>query len=359
MRLGDPPAGRCPGGNGGPRGAWSQGRCSRPARRPAGGSRFRRAGVGAAPRLGGPVAVGRPPLQLVVVAGAARLAADPLDRVVGGLGRQAERPGDAVLAATARRGVTGIHRVTGGTRAANRPSRARPGRTLSGRPDRQTRRRETSPTRRTWTRTTVRRSKLPSPPCAPVVLVSPTPFLSNCRGSHASVAPRCSRQSNERQRRRPPVTDRSEQLARLRRADSAAKAARVVAALDAMVAAGGPPVLALLARKAGVSRRFIYDHPELRAEVSRRAAEVADQHVAATSAGVRVTAASLRADLENAKARNHRLEADMAALRRRLGEMLGQSVLDESVGAIWPRTSALHRAVSPNSSKTSSRPKSC
>lgn len=129
------------------------------------------------------------------------------------------------------------------------------------------------------------------------------------------------------------MTDRSEHLTRLRRADSTAKAARVLAELDAIVATGESPVLAALARKAGVSRRFIYDHPELRAEVDRRAAEVADQHATATTSGIRVTTASLRADLENAKARNHRLELDMAALRHRLSEMLGQSVLDESVGA--------------------------
>jgi hypothetical protein len=129
------------------------------------------------------------------------------------------------------------------------------------------------------------------------------------------------------------VADRSEDLTRLRRADSTAKAARVLAALDAMVTTGESPVIAILARKASVSRRFIYDHPELRAEVDRRAAEVADHHAMAASAGVRVTTASLRADLENSKARNHRLEMDLAALRRRLGEMLGQSVLDESSGA--------------------------
>jgi len=42
-----------------------------------------------------------------------------------------------------------------------------------------------------------------------------------------------------------------------------------------------------------------------------------------------VTTASLRADLENAKARNRRLESDLAALRRRLGEVIGQDVLSQ------------------------------
>jgi hypothetical protein len=42
-----------------------------------------------------------------------------------------------------------------------------------------------------------------------------------------------------------------------------------------------------------------------------------------------VTTASLRADLENERARNRRLEADLTALRRRLGEVIGRDVLSE------------------------------
>jgi chromosome segregation ATPase len=37
--------------------------------------------------------------------------------------------------------------------------------------------------------------------------------------------------------------------------------------------------------------------------------------------------ASLRADLANAKAANHRLTTELAALRRRLGQLLGQDAL--------------------------------
>jgi hypothetical protein len=90
------------------------------------------------------------------------------------------------------------------------------------------------------------------------------------------------------------MPDPGDHLARLRRADSQVKAARVRAALDAM-AAGEPPGVSQLARRARVSRRFIYDHPELRAEIAHRATQVAGQ-----CAGV--VTASLRADLENAKA---------------------------------------------------------
>jgi hypothetical protein len=121
-------------------------------------------------------------------------------------------------------------------------------------------------------------------------------------------------------------------LARLRRMDSDQKAAQVLAALDTMVTAGQTIKIATLARRAAVSRRFIYDHPELRAEAERRAAEVADLHIAALAGSARLTTASLRADLENAKARNDRLERELGVLRQRLGQVLGQEVLTEMAG---------------------------
>ena len=134
------------------------------------------------------------------------------------------------------------------------------------------------------------------------------------------------------------MADPAGHLARLRRADSQAKAARVLAALDAMAAAGEPPGISRLARRARVSRRFIYDHPELRAQIAHRAAQVAGQHAGAVTASATVTTASLRADLENAKARNRRLESDLAALRRRLGEVIGQDVLSQISAPGHPST---------------------
>jgi len=50
------------------------------------------------------------------------------------------------------------------------------------------------------------------------------------------------------------------------------------------------------------------------------------------SASARATTASLRADLENAKARNHRLDVELVTLRRRLSELMGREVLGE-IGA--------------------------
>jgi hypothetical protein len=125
------------------------------------------------------------------------------------------------------------------------------------------------------------------------------------------------------------MAEPAEHLVRLRRADSEAKSARVLAVLEVMVTAGEPPGIAVLARRSGVSRRFIYDHPELRAEVSRRSAESADRQAGVVAASMRVTTASLRADLENARARNRRLDAELSALRRRLGELMGQEVLGQ------------------------------
>jgi hypothetical protein len=136
------------------------------------------------------------------------------------------------------------------------------------------------------------------------------------------------------------MAEQAEHLARIRRADTEAKAARLLATLDALAAAGEAPAVSVLARRAGVSRRFIYDHPELRAEIARRASQIADRQAAAITASSRTTTASLQADLENAKAANRRLEADLAALRRRLGELTGKQVLAEIGQSPGPATSA-------------------
>ena len=138
------------------------------------------------------------------------------------------------------------------------------------------------------------------------------------------------------------MAEQAEHLTRIRRADTEAKTARLLATLDAFIAAGQAPVISVLARRAGVSRRFIYDHPELRAEIARRTSQLADQQAGAIAASFRTTTASLRADLENAKAASRRLQAELASLRRRLGELTGQQVFAET-GHI-PGTAASARA---------------
>jgi len=128
------------------------------------------------------------------------------------------------------------------------------------------------------------------------------------------------------------VTERADHLVQLRRADSQLKASRVRTALEAMAEAGEPLAVAALARRARVSRRFIYDHPELRAELLRHAAEAAQRDRAAINASSKVSIASLRADLANAKDRNHRLEAEHNALKRRLGQAIGAEVMADASG---------------------------
>ena len=64
------------------------------------------------------------------------------------------------------------------------------------------------------------------------------------------------------------MADNTRKLTELRRLDSADKTRRVLAALEATISAGQSLTIAALARHARVSRRFIYDHPELRAEAN-------------------------------------------------------------------------------------------
>jgi chromosome segregation ATPase len=123
------------------------------------------------------------------------------------------------------------------------------------------------------------------------------------------------------------MADNHEPLIASRRLDSATKQARVRAAIEDMIASGDTLTVADLARRAKVSRRFIYDHPELRADAEHQAAISAARHSQAVSAQTAVTVASLRADLANIKAANQRLQKELAALRHRLGHTLGQEVL--------------------------------
>lgn len=123
-----------------------------------------------------------------------------------------------------------------------------------------------------------------------------------------------------------------ERLRRLRRVDSEVKAGRVRAALEATVLDGGPFSVTEIARKARVSRRFVYDHPELRAEIDLKAAESVGRFSGRLVASAQVSAASLRADSENCKAENQRLRERIRTLEGRLSEVLGAEVASELAG---------------------------
>ncbi len=121
------------------------------------------------------------------------------------------------------------------------------------------------------------------------------------------------------------VADAGAHLVALRRLDSQVKRDQVIATLAGYVERGEATTIVGLARRAGVSPRFIYNHPDLRAEIERRAAEIGDQLAGRMVASARVTTASLRADLANYKAEVQRQRTEITALRDRLSEALGSS----------------------------------
>ena len=125
------------------------------------------------------------------------------------------------------------------------------------------------------------------------------------------------------------MSARGEAMLATRRLDSQLKRERVAAAVDALAASGRALSVAAIARHAGVSRKFIYTHPELRAQIEHRARENVARSDARAVADGQVTVVSLRADLANAKAHNHRLRQQVRALEQRLSETLGKALADE------------------------------
>jgi hypothetical protein len=67
------------------------------------------------------------------------------------------------------------------------------------------------------------------------------------------------------------MTARGQAMVASRRLDSQLKRERVAAAVDARAATGQELSIAAIARHADVSRKFIYTHPELRAQIEQRA----------------------------------------------------------------------------------------
>jgi hypothetical protein len=61
-------------------------------------------------------------------------------------------------------------------------------------------------------------------------------------------------------------------------------------------------------RQAGVGRKFIYDHLDLRTEIELKAVQATRHQVNNMLTAAHVIGASLRADLENSRAQNRRLQ---------------------------------------------------
>lgn len=118
-------------------------------------------------------------------------------------------------------------------------------------------------------------------------------------------------------------------MRRARRLEGEHKSALVIAALDAAVEQGRRPTISGIAREAGVGRKFIYDHPDLRTQVELRAAQAAEHQANVLRALARVTGASLRADLENARAQNRRLQDRLRAAEGRLSQLQGARLLSD------------------------------
>jgi chromosome segregation ATPase len=116
-----------------------------------------------------------------------------------------------------------------------------------------------------------------------------------------------------------------------RRLDGQRKATLVAAAVEAALQRGQHLTIAAVARDAGVGRKFIYDHPELRAEIELKAAQAAHQQANTMIAAARVTGASLRADLENSRAQNRRLQQQLRNLENRLSHVEGARLVADDL----------------------------
>jgi len=125
--------------------------------------------------------------------------------------------------------------------------------------------------------------------------------------------------------------DRAEPMCHARRLDSGHKHSLVLAAIDATLERGGPLSIASIARTAGVGRKFIYDHPDLRAQIELKAAQATHREANDLIASARVTGASLRADLENSRAQNRRLTKQLRALENRLSTAEGARLVADDL----------------------------
>ena len=127
--------------------------------------------------------------------------------------------------------------------------------------------------------------------------------------------------------------DNSRHVIAAARRRSEATRRRAVAALRRMDNAGIPVTFDAVARQGRVSRSWLYNQPDLRAEIERlreRQQPAARQLVPDRQ---RASDASLRRRLEIATARIRRLEADNKRLRDALAQALGERRAAEILGS--------------------------
>jgi hypothetical protein len=112
-----------------------------------------------------------------------------------------------------------------------------------------------------------------------------------------------------------------------RRADSARRRQRVIAAISRAVTDGTEISVSAIARAAAVDRTFLYRHRDLLGQIH---ATQAGPPAASGGAGPAVTRASLQAGLLPAHERALRLHARIQQLEKRLSETLGEQAWRES-----------------------------
>src|SRR4051812_33657452 len=117
--------------------------------------------------------------------------------------------------------------------------------------------------------------------------------------------------------------DRAQAIHAARRLDGQRKHTLVLAAVEVAVQQGHVLTIAAIARSAGVGRKFIYDHPDLRAEIELNATEAVHRQANPMIAAPRVPGASLRANLENSRPHNRRLQQQLRSLENRLSQLEG------------------------------------
>ena len=111
-----------------------------------------------------------------------------------------------------------------------------------------------------------------------------------------------------------------------RRADSARRRQRVIAAISRAVTDGTEISVSAIARAAAVDRTFLYRHRDLLGKI--HAAQAGPP--AGSGTGPAVTRASLQADLLAAHERAIRLQTRIQQLEKRLSEALGEQAWHES-----------------------------
>ncbi|HEY6422565.1 MAG TPA: hypothetical protein VIY28_04810 [Pseudonocardiaceae bacterium] len=124
-----------------------------------------------------------------------------------------------------------------------------------------------------------------------------------------------------------PPSTRTQPMADGRRADTARRRQRVLAALDRAVADGTEIGVSAIARAAAVDRSFLYRHPDLLEKTHTLATAPPGTDEATSPA---VSRASLQADLLAAHQRATRLHAHVQHLEKRLSEALGEHAWRES-----------------------------